>query len=184
VIAADTDGGWRYHTKTACFYEHAVVDSLDDRLVLATLSIFPRPKIQDHDFLPRFTDGVWRDSRAFVCSDRPHVVVTEAPPVAFAVVGGQVVLFIDLIGPDDGFNPSFKWKQTKSGKIYSQAQVRQIPASWVREPPPEKGIAAPSSWVDIQLQLRPEPRPFVHPISFEWCKRFFPGGLPSLGKRK
>jgi hypothetical protein len=102
--------------------------------------------------------------------------------------GSVFSLVVSLIGADDGFDPRIKWGLTKSGRIFAHWQLINVLADWTyrtgADNSDENGLPfkTPLNHLDIQVQIRPEPRPFVYPITREWANRFLPGGLPSLRK--
>jgi hypothetical protein len=177
MMRCNIEGGWRFHTRTACFVERTVVDSLEDRRIVVDVRLFPRPGLSSHDWIPRLSD-FWASA-------------STAPMKAISVDDQDngltlLLLRIDLVGEDDGFNPAFQWRRAPSGRIFSFWGERLIAADWCRRngSPDQSAIQPPDSHIDMQVWIWPEPRPFIHPISMEWSRRFFPGGLPCLGKTR
>ena len=125
------------------------------------------------------------------------------------MVDGRLDISVDLIGSDEGFNHSLDWLPGPSGKPQVHRQESELlSVEWVlsaeagtrlRTSATESALAflqnhqskslpidllvGPRSEIELQLLLIAEPKPLGSPVSIEWTRRFFPGGLPSLGKR-
>ena len=176
VLIPKVREGWRFHKKTACFSERIVIDSMHDRRVSVQVQLFPRPGIADSDWLPRLSNA-----------KGPSV----PNPLRYRVADGQLEISIDLIGDDDGFNPRLHWEPNSSSAKPQVHWQEFLTARWLRSDdcsdltivPPADLIVGPLSGIELQLLLTAEPRPLDSSISREWSRRFFPGGLPSLGKR-
>jgi hypothetical protein len=184
ALRPDIERRWRFHQKTMCSCEQAIIDSMADRRIRAQVAVFPRPGILQSAgcWVPRLCDS------ADIAPSRDGLETTLATPnpIRYQVRDGRLAVFVDLVGDDGGFNPLLPWR-LKGGK----PTIHQIAdglgsAQWTRlgEPGSTDGNPRPSSWCAIHLWLVAEPRPLVLPLSRDWCRRFFPGGLPSLGKRR
>ena len=195
--------GWRFHKKTACLCERILIDSMHDRRVSAQLALFPRPGLLDSeraaDWFPRLSDTKGPSGGSFVVEGK---VLPAHESIRYRVVDGKVEISIDLLGDDDGFNPALDWKTKRSGKPRVHWQGRELlGAAWLRSDHAEEELMAaaallssdalpfnllvgPLSQIQLQLWLIAEPRPLRSPLSIEWSRRFFPGGLPSLGRRR
>ena len=178
VVNANVEGGWRSRRRTACFVERTVIDSLDDRRIVFDVRVFPRPSVPDHDWIPTLQSTLLRPSGGVPISGMSYPDED---------LGRQPLMFVlPLIGEDDGFNPEIRWRRTDAGRLFAYWSQRGLAAEWHHRDMSSQGIAIhrPNSHIDVQVWVWVQPRPFVLPISREWAKRFFPGGLPSLGKKR
>jgi hypothetical protein len=86
--------------------------------------------------------------------------------IAFTLGHEMLALEICLCKPDGTINEDLPWYQTDNGKLCIAwehfVQIYRSDLLVVFDPPP----AGPP------------------PVEREWSRRFFPGGLPSLGKRR
>ncbi len=202
LLVPDIEKGWRFHTRTACFFERVTTDSMHDRCLSAQVALFPRPGLSDHsrtaDWLPRLS------------LRSGHAGATAEPgPIRYRVVDGRLDISVDLIGSDEGFNPGLGWLPGPSGRPQVHRQERELlSVEWclsaeaetrLRKAATEGALASlqnlepeslptellvgPWSEIELQLLLIAEPKPIGSAISIDWTRRFFPGGLPSLGKR-
>lgn len=207
LLVPDINKGWRFHRKTACFFERVVIDSMHDRRLSAQVALFPRPGLSDQstatDWLPRLSlrsDLLTEDASA----------IPEPGPIRYCVVDGRLEISVDLIGNDEGFNDGLDWLPGPSGKPQVHRQERELlSVEWclsaeaetrLRTAATESALAflqnrqseslpidlpvEPRCEIELQLLLIAEPRPLKSPVSIEWTRRFFPGGLPSLGKHR
>jgi hypothetical protein len=98
-----------------------------------------------------------------------------------AAAGHEVTLRVRVFNSNGEFNTGLPWREGVGGKALMHMQYRAL-----KELPPD-GVAGwewPVSY-EVQLLLVAEPpakKPA--PVYRDWCRRFFPGGLPSLNKRR
>lgn len=91
----------------------------------------------------------------------------------------RIELVIDLFDDNMMFNSGLQWGETITGKPMVFRDAAPVP---LRIKPEAADMAITSAAFSLLLTVEP-PEPKPAPIYFEWSKRFFPGGLPSLGKR-
>ncbi len=157
-IWADIRKGWRERRTTHGFVGQDLVPALNGhtaRLQLAVLATSPH-------YEPRLTAAEGRD-RGIHCR----------------VDAQRIELVIDLFDENGLFNPELGWTETKNGKPMVFRDASPSPLREQRNSPSDPFIGYLFKlWLIIQP---PERKPA--PIYLEWSRRFFPGGLPSLGRR-
>lgn len=104
------------------------------------------------------------------------------PVVALTVGGTEVRLRVHLFNPTAVFNPGLPWREGAGGKAQMHIQYRKLKLA-----PPDSASAGWESPLCYEVQMLvvvepPAKKPA--PIYRDWCRRFFPGGLPSLNKRR
>jgi hypothetical protein len=104
----------------------------------------------------------------------------EVDGIRHQVNGYRISLTIALFDSARLFNPVLRWGETQNGKpmVFRDSlplrlrSVGNTSSGWNR----------PYRYNNFLLVVQP-PEPKPAPFYLEWSKRFFPGGLPSLGKR-
>ncbi len=96
--------------------------------------------------------------------------------ISYAAKGVYLVMSIYLYNEQQLFNPQLGWTETKSGK----------PMVFRDHWPSAFAIDGSQPWqpgysLKVLLVVQP-PAKRPAPTYYEWSRRFFPGGLPSLGK--
>ena len=86
--------------------------------------------------------------------------------IDFSIDDDRLSLEMQLGKPDEPFNEELPWYQTSTGKhCIAWEHIVQLYR------------------IDLLLVFDP-PSAGPPPVEREWSRRFFPGGLPSLGKRR
>lgn len=207
TLKVDLDAGWTLHKRTWCFSEqlHAVESKFDQRLRIV-VSVFhrpnwrcPRPRWQDYprpvseaeaaqvpDLAPTERVTLPQKLVPWFSEDVQEAYVDDplgGEPVITLVLGGKKlqfrVLLFDLRGI---FNPRLPWREKAGGKALFHTQYRDV-----KIVPPFAGLSHWEGPVSYEVQMLivvepPEKKPA--PIYWDWNRRFFPGGLPSLNKRR
>jgi hypothetical protein len=160
--------GWRKHTKTYCFSESVSIDWKLDSKCYVVVSVFPRP-------------GGFSEAT----QQWPLVVLSNGQVygIDYSVKAGKLEVRVPLLIPppaemkevlSDGSIPNvaLPWGQTEDGKLRVHIQEREFAF--------HEGISYELQflWTLLHKPLGPGPR------MIEWCRRFYPGGLPTLGKRR
>ncbi len=201
LLEADIEAGWTFHRKVYCFSETKLLDSLRDQRLRFRLSVFPRP------------DG-WPDSWLVgEAWDRwtSRVPILEETSIDWAdlsleVSGNVCKLRVPIFTADGSFNSRLPWREGRFGKPTLHWQYRFLNLAPVS--PDDKDIAGAERVLRIIRSRSGEVRerafvsypPFKcefqfllivqpptrkpDPTYWDWERRFFPGGLPSLGKRR
>lgn len=163
-LVGDLTNGWRKATKTYCFSEATTIESGLGKWLGATLQLFPRPggfsSIHSQPPLPL--------KHSFT-RDWMSGTITQS---------GIVVLVPWRVG-EKPLSEDTKWKKDRQGKPFIQTQLDVIPAAHDSGSSPAEHIGH----FQLQLRLVIEPLNHAPPVVRDYFKRFFPGGLPSLGKR-
>lgn len=188
LLTPDLQIGWHWRSKVTCFSESSKIDSMADRSVTIQVSLFPRTVkgwSRDWPTPPSLADA---SSDIHKCGPS-HRTPPTWDPIRWSVSRSVLTISVPLIGDDDGFNPDLKW-ELKDGKPRVHLRAYDLldvplphdPEPWERE----LGVSAvtvPDVRYELQFLMVASPRPMEVPIDRDWFRRFFPGGLPSLGKR-
>lgn len=197
--------GWKKH-RTWCFSEQMPpVESKFDQRLRIGVSIFPRPN-PDYPRLARWWSRRVLEADAArspnlargELSTPPHIPARDVlgrdvprvpyiedldgTPVITVLVGGSQLSFkILLFEPSCAFNRQLPWYELSGGKARLHRQYRHVKGV------SPTGVPASESPVAYEVQLLvvvnpPSKKP--SPTYWDWNRRFFPGGLPSLNKRR
>jgi hypothetical protein len=156
-IAADIRKGWRERRKTFGFVGNDLLPALNGHTVRVQLAIL---SWSDHE--PRLVAAKGGD-RGIGCVVDAH----------------RITLAVKLFDEQRLFNSELQWSETKNGK----PQVfRDVSPSLLQFRRDAQGDPLIDYMFKLWLIVQP-PVPKPAPLYFEWSKRYFSGGLPSLGKR-
>ena len=156
-IAADIRKGWRKRLKTFGFVGNDLLPALNGHTLRVQLAVL---SWSDHE--PRLVAAKGGDRSIGCCVD-----------------ANRITLAVELFDEHQLFNPQLEWTETKNGKPQVFRDVSPSLLQFRRDNPSDPFVDYMFKlWLIIQP---PVPKPA--PLYFEWSKRFFPGGLPSLGKR-
>lgn len=193
---------WRLRKKVHAFSAVGRIDGLNDQDIRVRLSALPRRR-------PRHPSDVdtFRKLTASAPVSLPHssqFVAGVTLEIQSSCCHCQVPLFDD----SGRFRPELNWRLTRQGKPslhrrffislpeidQSHPRFNELPREWggLKFLVDENGNEVPAgdAWYqpfDLELQLlvvAQPPKPKPDPIYFDWERWFFPGGLPSLGKRR
>lgn len=155
-VVADLDNGWYEHTNTYCYWENLTVDFRGDHKLRVELGVHLRPSVFAH--------------------------VAKSFPRQFAAHGGNdgkefdlhecvLALQIQFLLAPDVVNVELPWFTTSTDKLALW---------WVQDL-----VTIENLRVEFDLLAVFQPPPVPRPgDTRDWYRRFFPGGLPSLGKRR
>jgi hypothetical protein len=138
----------------------------------------------DQTTLPALNGHSLRIQIAFLSTyphEAPNVELSSGiqDGVAYVLEGTTMALKVGLFDEAALFNETLKWRETRNGKplVFRDQWPTEF---WMA--PGKTGAFRP--WYSLKFWLIVQPPvPKPAPIYYEWSKRFFPGGLPSLGKR-
>lgn len=160
-IRSDIPSGWRRTEKNSCFSEKVNFDWEADCRARAVVSVFQR------GYKPFDPD--------------PYVLDhdDEMDGLRYIFRSNYADLFLSLIDGNGKANPNLKWGETPSHKPRLHWQIS---LSGER---PSRNMEIPSI-LSYELQVLVVLSPILSPgpTNLEWSRRFFSGGLPSLGKRR
>jgi hypothetical protein len=181
VLVPDLARGWRQHPKTWGFCEDVLFDGLEARVIRVQLKLLTKSKDPRATEPPQVADNRGHSEREFHLWDPVHGfqhVVLPRSLFRYRVERNRLELAIELLGEDDGFNPHLEWRQVGTGAPYVFFQQDGLKDTR----PPSDDYGRIEFVLQVLVVARPSPLK-KGPIEREWLKRFFPGGLPSLGKR-
>ena len=209
VLEAQLDAGWKQHKKgTWCFSEQiTAVESKYNQQLRIAVSLFhrpnwdyPRPKNQwfarkvseaEASQIPalavaqRFTSPKVVKDYAVEMGQPPEARYVDdqdgAPVVTLTVAGNSLSIKVVLFDPVDSFNRRLPWLETAEGKVRLHQQYRNIKAA---APAGVPGWESPVAYEVQMLLVVDPPARKPSPTYWDWNRRFFPGGLPSLNKRR
>lgn len=193
-----------------CFSETVVVDSKFDQRLRVGVSMFHRPNLrcprerwQNHP--PRPSDAElslvpnlanaerttlpqrlkrWHFEDGSLAKESFVDDPSGGEPVVILTVGGnELKLMVRLFHSSGVFNPGLPWREGKDGKAQVHRQYLKLKGA----PPPSVDVTRwePPVCYEVHMLLVAEPptkKPA--PVYHEWSRRFSPGGLPSLNKRR
>lgn len=201
-IQADPNEDWRARNKGHSFSGGMLLDGLHDQRLRISLSLLPRRHRSFNDTVASF--------RAATCV--PPLLIDaqlEMDGVTVKVEKGKLTCRVPAFDADGTFSAALNWTVTEQGKpmVY---RSRYLPLEEMENPEGAliesanlvymgvrvdevDGVETDGSRLvyglpyDLELQLLVVVQPPTKkpdPLYFEWQRRFFPGGLPSLGKRR
>jgi hypothetical protein len=160
-LTARISDGWNRYKYSYGFSEQRFIDWKCDHRLRTQLSIFPSPG--------GLTDG-FRSPPEF------EILHNEVPGIKFMLSSGVLTIDLELLMkgvketsplPDgDIINMLLPWRRTSNNK----AMIDYVDNEFAD--------------CRLRLQIVLQPPPVQHPVYVDWNRRFFPGGLPSLGKRR
>ncbi|MFI5108259.1 MAG: hypothetical protein ACHP78_05380 [Terriglobales bacterium] len=156
-LTADLESGWVRKPKTYGYSERVKIGFACDYTIPADVTVLPRPSgfEESAKTFPRDAESSGGNSN-----------------ISYRIHSAQLTAFVLLISAQDGLNPDLPWIITSTDKL----AIR-----WVVDPIARQG----PTHFELQLWLRFHPPPRAKPADIrDWERRFFPGGLPSLGKRR
>ncbi|MGE0273718.1 MAG: hypothetical protein AB7M05_21020 [Alphaproteobacteria bacterium] len=155
-ISADLRKGWRQRRNTWGFVGSDLIPALNGHSVRVQLALLSGSKEE-----PAFAANEGRDLG-----------------ISCRVEAQYIELAIELFDEQHLFNPELRWSETKNGKplVFRDTAPSRL------APQGDPGQVWTNYLFKLWLIVQP-PEKKPDPIYFEWSKRFFPGGLPSLGKR-
>ena len=161
VLRADLRRGWRNAAGTSRFTEGCTIElpgaNIGRVRLVVTERVLSETVLLATEERPRFPNGRY----AF------------APDLFEMSLDDNVLTMrLALLTPDGSFNRAFRWIQ----------RPRRNPFFEVRLPIFFR-IDGPEGDLKLTVTVKP-PATKSEPIYKEWQRRFFPGGLPSLGKRR
>jgi hypothetical protein len=164
-LRGDITASWGRRAKAWAYAGQARVIAPGDQIVRVTMFVFARTAYGEMDIPPMLADTAF-----------------DVDGVRFAVQGQLCSASVNLLDCGRRFSPDLRWEETDTGKPTLHRQYdglrREAPAAEHREEVVLEGQ------FEIQLLLVVEPpakKPA--PTYYEWARHFFPGGLPSLGRR-
>lgn len=192
-IQADPAGGWRLRKKGHCFSSAQTIDGIQDERLRITVSLFPRR---------RRYNGMNTDNALLLAAtaSSPNLNDQEnsLQGVRLCVTAGRIALAVPIFSEDGTFNRELAWSMSSSGKPKLYRVFRPSMKAIDDESPVPMPHRYPAGvgfedgkllWthvyrLELQMLIVVQP-PTAKPLPryFEWERRFFPGGLPSLGKR-
>ncbi|MFY9729761.1 MAG: hypothetical protein WBQ04_06815 [Candidatus Acidiferrales bacterium] len=148
--------GWRARQNTFGFVEQDQLDWRFDTRLRIQLEILARPSGRGPGY-----------------EEFPSTLQCNAnyQGIRCWVNDGQCLLRVKFVGSDDSPNQELPWRLTTNNKLavfwsYGFGALGILPS------------------YDAQLLVVMNPPPTPHPRDIrDWSRRFWPGGLPSLGKR-
>lgn len=212
-VRVDLSAGWKLHERqeadrsklTWCFSEQlASVDSKFNQKLRIGVSVFPRPNrklkvyrlnenlastlpdlAQTERIVPPLK--LARDERPeglFVNGREIHFIDDPAGGAAVATLSANhhdVDVTVRLFSPNGTYNPKLPWREGAGETALVHLQFMDLAPVG-----PYNMSNVPSSVlyeVQVLLVFQPPARK-PSPIYRDWEKRFCPGGLPSLGKKR
>jgi len=165
-LECNLSDGWRMHTETYCFSEGLLLDWKFDKRIGITVSIFPRP-------------GGSRDA------------VKQWPPIK---VGTCTLKWSLVYSVDNGFLGIRIPLLVSGGESKTTLANGDVPNCLL--PWHEKGGDLRLHFIDRQIATYGNTKYELQvlcvfrspvgppPTMIDWCRRFYPGGLPTLGKKR
>jgi len=199
--------------RTWCLSEQVVVDSKFDQPLRISVSMFHRPnwdfpRRKGQRYPPRLSDAeaslvpslahtkritlpqkllrkVVRFEDGSLAKESSSVVddpLGGDPVVTLAVGGSELKLKVRLFHSSGIFHPGLPWREGTGGKAQMHRQYLKLKAA-----PPQVELTQWESPVSYEVQMLLVAKPPTKkpaPVYRDWSRRFFPGGLPSLNKRR
>jgi hypothetical protein len=156
-VTADLEGGWERKPKTYVYSEQVKMDFACDYTILTDLTVLPRPSgfVDSAKTFPGDAESSGGDSN-----------------ISYRIHNSHLIAFVQLINAQGGLNRDLPWILTRTDKLALR---------WVVDPIARQG----PTHFELALWMRFHPPPRAKPEDIrDWERRFFPGGLPSLGKRR
>jgi len=156
-IIADLESGWERKDKTYGYSEDVNVDFVGGHTIRTDVTVLPRPSgfVDSAKTFPKDVESTGGNANT-----------------SYQVRNSQLIVFVQIINAQGGLNLDLPWIVTRTDKL----AIR-----WVEDPIARQ---APTHF-ELTLWMRFHPPPRARPEDVrDWERRFFPGGLPSLGKRQ
>lgn len=156
-LTADLESGWVRKHKTYGYSEQVKIGFASDYTILTDVTVLPRPSgfEESAKTFPRDAESSSGDSN-----------------ISYRIHNSQLTAFVQLINAQGGLNRDLPWIITRTDKLALR---------WVVDPIARQG----PTHFELTLWMRFHPPPRAKPEDIrDWERRFFPGGLPSLGKRR
>jgi hypothetical protein len=153
TISAALAARWRHRRNTWGFVDTTLLSGLHDQDIRVQVAVLS----QGRQYTPDVPDA--------------H---GASRGVEFTTEHGRITLGIRLFDQQRLSNDELGWTETKNGKplVFRNEPIR---------PGDHIDIGVVSFWMTLWLVAQP-PQRKPAPTYFDWARRFFPGGLPSLGK--
>ena len=165
VLMADLARGWMRRSKTLASVCHARIAAPEALVLRAQITLMARGCTGSMDEAPSLEP---------TCGDESGVTIF--------VTGSNCLVTLNLLDGHGGFSQQLKWSQTRTGR----PMLHRRKDGLRREIRHASSGEAMSSFGQFEIQVLLVVQPPARkpsPTYYEWTRRFFPGGLPSLGKR-
>ncbi|MGA2902872.1 MAG: hypothetical protein ABSD98_03510 [Candidatus Korobacteraceae bacterium] len=165
-LKARISDGWIRHPQTYCYSEQTFVDWKFDHKLRVQLSVFPRPGGLTDELRQLPALHMPQKGPCGIGCSLPGEILTV--DVEMLVKGRQG---LPLLPDGNTLNFLLPWGRTSNDKLSIRYVDEQFAHSTARN-------------YELQLQIVFQPSPVRYPVYIDWERRFFPGGLPTLGKRR
>jgi hypothetical protein len=156
-ITADLQDGWTKRTKTFGYSEKLPLDFVGDYSIRIHVTVLPRPS------------GFGEEGRVFPAGAEGN---GGDHGIRYTLRQSLLTVLVQLLDADDRMNRGLPWRMTSNHKLAIH---------WVEDAIARLG----RTHFELQLLIVFNPPPHARPEDVrDWERRFFPGGLPSLGKRQ
>jgi hypothetical protein len=165
TLLADLSAGWRECKLGKCFSDEVWFDVFGGQKVRVRVSVFPRPR------------SAQPPETFFVKS-----IAEGGGFEAFA--DGHLLLLSTALVDSGQLNPSLPWRVSTNGKPFLQLRLYDTQLHRLDDAPEPVVNRSDEMRFEVHSLLvvqAPPVRPA--PVYRDWFRRFFPGGLPELGRR-
>ena len=169
TVNADMAKRWKKGKKVWCFHERRTADAINGHTLILRVSVYTFDDLARGNEWPVPDWSIWHEP--------PRI---ENSGVTFETYG-TVCRFSLVLFEGDHFNPHLNWRERKGWPAVHWPVFLQNLACTFDSDGMGMQIGPPYYRIAFDMQVLP-PERAPAPEYFEWQRRFFIGGLPSLGK--